>query len=207
MKLVDSKKDQFRRLARERGYRSRSAFKLLQLNKSYRIFNKGYCVLDIGCAPGGWIQVALSEVGDKGKVIGVDLKKVDPIDNAFLIQGSIDDENIIIDSILKITNSTNVDVVLSDLSPNVSGNWELDHARQIDLTKNALTLSRKILKKGGKVVLKVFQGDMLNELIEELRKDFRKVIITKPTASRQVSSELYLICIGYNNNNNKVPTK
>lgn len=199
MKLVDSKKDQFRRLAKDHGYRSRSAFKLLQLNKSYRILNKGHCVVDIGCAPGGWIQVALAEVGDKGKVIGVDLKKVEPIDNAFLIQGSIDDENIIIDSILKITNSTNVDVVLSDLSPNVSGNWELDHARQIDLTKNALTLSRKILKKGGKVVLKVFQGDMLNELIDELRKEFKKVIITKPTASRQVSSELYLICIGYNN--------
>ncbi|HSF50637.1 MAG TPA: RlmE family RNA methyltransferase [Nitrososphaeraceae archaeon] len=198
MKLVDSKKDQFRKLAKDHGYRSRSAFKLLQLNKSYRILNKGYCVVDIGCAPGGWIQVALAEVGEKGKVIGVDLKKVEPIDNAFLIQGSIDDENIIIDSILKITNSTNVDVVLSDLSPNVSGNWELDHARQIALTKNALTLGRKIIKKGGKVVLKVFQGDMLNELIEELRKDFRKVIITKPTASRQVSSELYLICIGYN---------
>jgi len=198
MKLVDSKKDQFRKLAKDRGYRSRSAFKLLQLNKSYRILNKGNCVVDIGCAPGGWIQVALAEVGDKGKVIGVDIKKVEPIDNAFLIQGSIDDENIIIDSILKITSSTNVDVVLSDLSPNVSGNWELDHARQIDLTKNALNLSRKIIKKGGKVVLKVFQGDMLNDLIVELRKEFKKVIITKPTASRQVSSELYLICIGYN---------
>ena len=197
MKLVDSKKDQFRRLARDHGYRSRSAFKLLQLNKSYRIFNKGYSVVDIGCAPGGWIQVALAEVGGKGKVIGVDLKKVEPIDNAFLIQENIKDENIIINSILKITNSTNVDVVLSDLAPNVSGNWELDHARQIDLTRNALTLSRKILKKGGKVVLKVFQGDMLNEFIDELKKEFKKVIITKPTASRQASSELYLICIGY----------
>ena len=166
MKLVDSKKDQFRKLAKEHGYRSRSAYKLLQLNKSYRIFNKGYCVVDLGCAPGGWIQVALAAVGDKGKVIGVDLKKVEPIDKTFLIQGSIEDENII-NSILKITNSTNVDVVLSDLSPNVSGNWELDHARQIDLTKNALTLSRKIIKKDGKVILKVFQGDMLDELIDE----------------------------------------
>lgn len=196
MKFVDSKRDQFRKLARDHGYRSRSAFKLLQLNKSYRIFNKGYCVVDIGCAPGGWIQVALAAIGDKGKVIGVDLKKVEPIDNAFLIQGSIEDENII-DSILKITNLSNVDVVLSDLSPNVSGNWDLDHARQIDLTKTALILSRKLIKKGGKIVLKVFQGDMLNDLIAELRKEFKKVIITKPTASRQVSSELYLICIGY----------
>lgn len=200
MKLVDSKKDQFRRLAKDHGYRSRSAFKLLQLNKSYRILNKGYCVVDIGCAPGGWLQVALSEVGNKGKVIGVDLKKVEPIANTFIFQGSIEDENII-NSILQITNSNNVDVVLSDLAPNVSGNWELDHARQIDLTKNALALSRRILKNGGKVVLKVFQGDMLDELIDELKKEYKKVITTKPSASRQVSSELYLICIGYNRPN------
>ena len=193
MKLADSKKDQFRRLARDQGYRSRSAFKLKQINESYRILNKGHCVVDIGCAPGGWLQVALSEVGHKGKVIGIDIKKIEPLTEAFVIQGNIEDEDII-NSILKISNS-NVDVVLSDLSPNVSGNWDLDHARQIDLTRSALKLSDKILKKGGKVVLKVFQGDMLNELIAELKKEFKKVIITKPNASRQVSSEIYLICI------------
>jgi 23S rRNA (uridine2552-2'-O)-methyltransferase len=193
MKLADSKKDQFRRLAREQGYRSRSAFKLKQINESYRILNRGYCVVDLGCAPGGWIQIALSEVGPTGKVIGIDIKKIEPLTEAFIIQGSIEEEDII-NSILKISNSK-VDVVLSDLSPNVSGNWELDHARQIDLTRTALQLSNKILKKGGKVVLKVFQGDMLNELIGELKKEFKKVIRTKPNASRQVSSEIYLICI------------
>jgi 23S rRNA (uridine2552-2'-O)-methyltransferase len=193
MKLADSKKDQFRRLARDQGYRSRSAFKLKQINESYRILNKGNCVVDIGCAPGGWLQVALSEVGHKGKVIGIDIKKIEPLTGAFVIQGNIEDEDII-NSILTISNS-NVDVVLSDLSPNVSGNWDLDHARQIDLTRTALKLTDKILKKGGKVVLKVFQGDMLNELIAELKKEFKKVIITKPNASRQVSSEIYLICI------------
>lgn len=195
MKLADSKKDQFRRLARDQGYRSRSAFKLKQINESYRILNKGQCIVDIGCAPGGWMQIALSAVGTKGKVIGVDIKKIDPLTDAFVIQGSIEEEKIR-DSILTISNS-HVDVVLSDLSPNVSGNWELDHARQIDLTRNALNLSRKILKKGGKGVFKVFQGDMLNELIIELKKGFNKVIITKPNASRQVSSEIYLICIDY----------
>jgi 23S rRNA (uridine2552-2'-O)-methyltransferase len=193
MKLADSKKDQFRRLARDQGYRSRSAFKLKQINESYRILNKGHCVVDIGCAPGGWLQIALSEVGHKGKVIGIDVKKIEPLTEAFVIQGNIEDEDII-NSILNISNS-NVDVVLSDLSPNVSGNWDLDHARQIDLTRSALKLSDKILKKGGKVVLKVFQGDMLNELIVELKKEFKKVILTKPNASRQVSSEIYLICI------------
>lgn len=193
MKLADSKKDQFRRLARDQGYRSRSAFKLKQINESYRILNKGHCVVDIGCAPGGWLQIALSEVGHKGKVIGIDIKKIEPLTEAFVIQGNIEDEDII-NSILNISNS-NVDVVLSDLSPNVSGNWDLDHARQIDLTRSALKLSDKILKKGGKVVLKVFQGDMLNELIVELKKEFKKVILTKPNASRQVSSEIYLICI------------
>ena len=193
MKLADSKKDQFRRLARDQGYRSRSAFKLKQINESYRILNKGHCVVDIGCAPGGWIQVALSKVGHKGKVIGIDIKKIEPLTEAFVIQGNIEDEDIL-NSILRISNS-NVDVVLSDLSPNVSGNWDLDHARQIDLTRSALKLSDKILKKGGKLVLKVFQGDMLNELIVELKKEFKKVILTKPNASRQVSSEIYLICI------------
>jgi 23S rRNA (uridine2552-2'-O)-methyltransferase len=149
--------------------------------------------VDLGCAPGGWIQIALSEVGPTGKVIGIDIKKIEPLTEAFIIQGSIEEEDII-NSILKISNSK-VDVVLSDLSPNVSGNWELDHARQIDLTRTALQLSNKILKKGGKVILKVFQGDMLNELIGELKKEFKKVIRTKPNASRQVSSEIYLICI------------
>jgi len=194
MKLADSKKDQFRRLAREQGYRSRSAFKLKQINESYKILNRGNCVVDIGCAPGGWIQIALSEVGPKGKVIGIDIKKIEPLTKAFFIQGNIQDEEII-NSILKFSNSS-VDVVLSDLSPNVSGNWDLDHARQIDLTRTALKLSNKILKKDGKVVLKVFQGDMLNELIDELKKEFKKIIITKPNASRQTSSEIYLICIG-----------
>jgi 23S rRNA (uridine2552-2'-O)-methyltransferase len=194
MKLADSKKDQFRRLAREQGYRSRSAFKLKQINESYKILNRGNCVVDIGCAPGGWIQIALSEVGPKGKVIGIDIKKIEPLTKAFFIQGNIQDEEII-NSILKFSNSS-VDVVLSDLSPNVSGNWDLDHARQIDLTRTALKLSNKILKKDGKVVLKVFQGDMLNELIDELKKEFKKIIRTKPNASRQTSSEIYLICIG-----------
>lgn len=194
MKLADSKKDQFRRLAREQGYRSRSAFKLKQINESYKILNRGNCVVDIGCAPGGWIQIALSEVGPKGKVIGIDIKKIEPLTKAFFIQGNIEDEEII-NSVLKFSNSS-VDVVLSDLSPNVSGNWDLDHARQIDLTRTALKLSNKILKKDGKVVLKVFQGDMLNELIDELKKEFKKIIRTKPNASRQTSSEIYLICIG-----------
>lgn len=196
MKLTDSKKDQFRRLARDQGYRSRSAFKLKQINQSYRILNKGDCIVDIGCAPGGWMQIALHEVGTKGKVIGVDIKKIEPLSNAFIIQGNIEDEHVT-DNILKISNSC-VDVVLSDLSPNVSGNWELDHARQIDLTRNALRLSSMILKKRGKAVFKVFQGDMLNELVVELKKKFKKVILTKPNASRQVSSEIYLICLDYN---------
>ena len=141
------------------------------------------------------MQIALSEVGTKGKVIGVDIKKIEPLSNAFIIQGNIEDEHIP-GNILKISNSC-VDVVLSDLSPNVSGNWELDDARQIDLTRNALRLSSIILKKRGKIVFKVFQGDMLNELIVELKKMFKKVILTKPNASRQVSSEIYLICIDY----------
>src|SRR5688572_28905032 len=104
MKLADSKKDQFRRLARDQGYRSRSAFKLKQLNLCYRILNKGHGVVEIECDPGGWLQVALSEVGHKAKVIGIDIKKVEPLTEAVGIQGKIQDEDII-NSILKISNS------------------------------------------------------------------------------------------------------
>ena len=154
----------------------------------------GSRVLDACCGAGASALSAAELVGPKGKVIGIDIKKIEPLTKAFFIQGNIQDEEII-NSILKFSNSS-VDVVLSDLSPNVSGNWDLDHARQIDLTRTALKLSNKILKKDGKVVLKVFQGDMLNELIDELKKEFKKIIITKPNASRQTSSEIYLICIG-----------
>lgn len=195
MKLSDARKDHYRKLAKDKGYRSRSAYKLLQLNNSYHIFRQSNKVIDLGCAPGGWLQVAIKEVGSYGKVIGIDLKEVKPLEGAIILHGNIEDHGII-DEVIKILNSK-ADVVLSDLSPNVSGIWGIDHARQISLTKSAFGVAQKILKEDGNAIFKVFEGELLNEVKDDLNSNFHKVLLTKPGASRQQSSELYIVCLKF----------
>jgi len=195
MRLADARRDQYRRLAKDQGYRARSAYKLLQINRSYNVLKKGDKVVDLGCAPGGWLQVAVKEVGSSGKVIGVDLKQVTPVAGATILQGSVEDPNMLskIEEIL----GCKADVVLSDMAPNVSGVWDIDHARQISLSTIALGFVQQVLKVGGSSVFKVFEGDMLKEFKSELRKSFGKVLLSKPSASRQESSELYIICLDF----------
>jgi 23S rRNA (uridine2552-2'-O)-methyltransferase len=137
-------------------------------------------------------------VGQTGKVVGIDLKAVDPVPGATILQGSIDDPAAVAQ--LVETLGDRADVVLSDLAPNVSGMWDVDHARQIDLTKNALALARQVLREGGSAVFKVFEGEFLRELKGEMAKSFGKVLVSKPTASRQESSELYLVCLNFAKN-------
>lgn len=195
MRLADARRDQYRKLAKDHGYRARSAYKLLQLNGSYRILKKDNKVVDIGCAPGGWLQVVTKQVGSMGRVVGIDLKEVEPVAGATILQGSIEDTNIAY-KIIEILEDK-ADVILSDLAPNVSGVWDIDHARQISLTQAALALTRHVLREGGSAIFKVFEGDMLNDLRSELKNSFPKVIFSKPLASRQESSELYVICTGF----------
>jgi len=195
MRLADARKDQYRRLAKDQGYRARSAYKLLQLNHSYHIIKKGSKVVDLGCAPGGWIQVVTNEVGQAGKVIGIDLKPVEPVAGATVLKGSIED----IDMLEKIAGilGDKADVILSDLSPNVSGLWDIDHARQISLSTIALGFARQVLRVGGSAVFKVFEGDTLSEFRAELKSSFGRVLLNKPLASRQESSELYIVCLDF----------
>jgi 23S rRNA (uridine2552-2'-O)-methyltransferase len=195
MRLADARRDQYRRLAKDQGYRARSAYKLLQINRSYKVLKKGDKVVDLGCAPGGWLQVAVKEVRPSGKVIGIDLKPVTPVVDAIILQGSIEDPNMLskIEEIL----GSKADVVLSDLAPNVSGIWDIDHARQISLSTIALQFTRSVLRIGGSSVFKVFEGDMLKEFRSELDRNFGKVFLSKPSASRQESSELYIICLNF----------
>lgn len=195
MRLADAKRDHYRKLARDQGYRSRAAYKLKQINDSYRILRKGQRVADIGCAPGGWLQVAVGAVGSTGRVAGIDLKEVEPVEGATILQGSIDDPAAV-SSLIEALGGR-ADVVLSDLAPNVSGMWEVDHARQIDLTRNALALAKQVLGANGSAVFKVFEGEFLAELKEELKKSFAKVLVSKPQASRQESSEMYLVCLNF----------
>lgn len=195
MRLVDARRDQYRRLAKDQGYRARSAYKLLQINRSYNILKKGDKVVDLGCAPGGWLQVAVKEVRPSGKVIGIDLKPVTPVVDAIILQGSIEDPNMLskIEEIL----GSKADVILSDLAPNVSGVWDIDHARQISLSTIALQFTQRLLRIGGSSVFKVFEGDMLKEFRSGLDRNFGKVFLSKPSASRQESSELYIICLNF----------
>ena len=195
MRLADARRDQYRRLAKDQGYRARSAYKLLQMNRSYNIIKKGDKVVDLGCAPGGWLQVTVKEVGSSGKVIGVDLKPVTPVNGATILQGSIEDPNVL-SKIAEIL-GCKADVVLSDMAPNVSGVWDIDHARQISLSTIALGFARQVLRVGGSSVFKIFEGEMLKEFKSELRKSFGKVLLSKPSASRQESSELYIVCLDF----------
>jgi 23S rRNA (uridine2552-2'-O)-methyltransferase len=195
MRLADARRDQYRRLAKDQGYRARSAYKLLQMNRSYNIIKKGDRVVDLGCAPGGWLQVAMKEVGSSGKVIGVDLKPVTPVAGATILQGSIEDPSVL-SKIAEILDCK-ADVVLSDMAPNVSGVWDIDHARQISLSTIALGFAQQVLRVGGSSVFKIFEGEMLQEFKSELRKSFGKVLLSKPSASRQESSELYIVCLDF----------
>ena len=195
MRLADARRDQYRRLAKDQGYRARSAYKLLQMNRSYNIIKKGDKVVDLGCAPGGWLQVAMKEVGSSGKVIGVDLKPVTPVAGATILQGSIENPNVL-SKIAEIV-GCKADVILSDMAPNVSGVWDIDHARQISLSTIALGFARQVLRVGGSSVFKIFEGEMLKEFKSELRKSFGKVLLSKPSASRQESSELYIVCLDF----------
>ena len=131
MKLIDAKKDHYRKLAHEQGFRSRAAYKLKEINKSYRIIGPGSYVLDLGCAPGGWSQVAQKISGNQGKVLGIDMAFVEEISNVKIIQGDIE-ESSIVDEIMEYFGKK-ADSVICDLSPQVSGNWSVDHATQISL--------------------------------------------------------------------------
>ncbi len=195
MKLSDARKDPYRKLAKENMYRSRSVYKLVQINKSHHILKDGMKVVDIGAAPGGWLQIASKITGTRGTTIGIDLKEIAPIPNVITIVGNIENEEDI-NKLIQLINGK-ADVVLSDLAPNVSGLWEMDQLKQIDLTKNALEFTKTVLKENGCALYKVFQGENTAEFINYLKEFFLNVIITKPDASRKQSSEIYVVCKRY----------
>ena len=196
MRLNDAKKDQYRKLAKEQGYRSRASFKLIQLNQKYNLIKPNDYVIDIGAAPGSWLQVASKIVEPDGKVIGVDLRPIKEIeDNVIIFQDNINREGIEIK--IREVLKKKANVVLSDLAPNISGIWKIDHNNQIDLTISVVNALPKILKKEGCCLLKVFDGPMLKTLENNLKNKFRNVKLIKPKASRSASSELYMICTGF----------
>jgi 23S rRNA (uridine2552-2'-O)-methyltransferase len=191
------RRDQFYKLAKEKGYRSRASFKLLQANRSYRFIKHGWHVVDLGAAPGGWLQIAQEAVGKSGFVLGVDKQEIKPLSrqNVVTIVGDIEDPSL--SDRIKEKIPGPVDVVLSDASPNLTGSWDTDQARQVYLANRSLEIARRVLRKGGAFFVKAFQGPDLQEFRSDLGRSFHTVRIVKPPASRSDSSEIYFLGLNY----------
>lgn len=183
------------KLAKKMNYRSRASFKIMQIDDRFGIFKEGDRVVDLGAAPGGWLQVAQERVGEKGYVIGVDLRPIKPMPGITTIVGDITDDATM-KRLLDMFQGQ-ADVILSDMAPNIGGHYSTDHARSINLCMYAVDVCDRILKKGGKLVMKVFYGDMFNDLKAQLEGRFASVKVHSPDASRPTSSEVYVICKGF----------
>jgi 23S rRNA (uridine2552-2'-O)-methyltransferase len=189
------REDYFYRKAKKEGYRSRASYKLQQINAKYNVIRPGNIVVDLGAAPGGWLQVAKEISG--GFVIGIDIQEIEPIEGVESLLGDITDPSTlkkIQDMIDKIGGA---DVVICDASPNLSGNWSLDHARSIGLCNSALKIAINILKPDGNFVVKVFQGDMFSNFLAAVKKNFSFSKAYGPRASRKESAEIYIIGKGF----------
>lgn len=186
------KKDFYYFKAKEEGYRSRAAYKLKRINEKFKVIKKGDVVVDLGAAPGGWLQVAKEISG--GRVIGVDLQAIEPLEGVETIKGDLRAQATI-DGIMQIVEKA--DTVLCDASPDLSGIWSLDHARSIDLANAALEAAKKLLRLGGNFVVKVFQGDMYEDFLNTVKKYFTQVRAYKSEASRKESAEIYIVAKGF----------
>ncbi len=190
--ILERKRDQFYRLAKARGYRSRSAFKLLQVARKYGFIQPGDVVVDLGAAPGGWTQVARELVGTSGFVMAVDREVVRPLPESNVKTVVADVEESPAAQVLDLLPRP-ADVVICDASPNVSGAWEVDQARQIHLARRSLSIASELLQPGGNFFTKAFQGDELKDFVRDVKERFRVVRIVKPPASKPQSSEIYLL--------------
>ncbi|UCH37911.1 MAG: RlmE family RNA methyltransferase [Candidatus Bathyarchaeota archaeon] len=192
----ERQRDYYHRRAKEKGYRSRAAFKLLQAVEKHNFINKGDVVVDFGAAPGSWMQVARELVDDEGFVLGIDLKMIPKFDstNVTILQGDV--EKLIGADIMRVL-PRQADVVLSDLSPNVSGVWDLDHARQIHLSEISLNLACEVLRVGGAFFVKVFEGSSLKEFRRRVNTHFTQIRVLKPKATRKRSAEIYVMARNY----------
>jgi len=183
--------DPYVRGAKKQGYRSRAAFKLLELDQKEHLLRPGMIVVDLGAAPGGWSQVAAAKVGPGGRVIAIDLLPIAPISGVTVLKGDFREE-----MLLRSLEGAKADVVLSDVSPNLSGIGNVDQARALELSAAAIDFCRKALKPEGVFLVKAFHGEAFDDLVARLKAAFKKVKIVKPSASRGESAETYLVARG-----------
>jgi 23S rRNA (uridine2552-2'-O)-methyltransferase len=194
-------RDSYYKKAKQQGYRSRAAYKLLELQERFRIFRAGEIVVDLGAAPGGWLQVAAKLVGPNGKVLGVDLQSIEPLNqkNVIIVQGDItapETEQRIMEYLGRPADS-----VISDLAPKLTGIRDTDQARSLELNRIALAVAKRLLRAGGSFLIKSFVNEELRSFSAELEKQFRSVQRTRPDASRKGSSEIYFFAKDYRSSN------
>ncbi|HRR67184.1 MAG TPA: RlmE family RNA methyltransferase [Methanomassiliicoccales archaeon] len=193
--MQERRRDYYYRKAKQLDYRSRASFKLMQLDERFSLFKEGMTVVDLGAAPGGWLQVAAERVGPRGRVIGVDLQPIEPLEGVRTIKGDVRRKEVR-EELLSLTGGR-VDMVMSDMSPNISGSYSMDHARSIELCEIALAFALEALSPGGSLVFKMFEGDMSRDLVTEVQRHFATVKRYSPQASRASSSEIYVVAKGF----------
>lgn len=194
--LAEHFDDPFVKKARQLGLRSRSAFKLVEIDAKHRLVKPGMTVVDLGCAPGGWSQVAQSLVGHGGRVIGLDLLPVAPLPGVEFICGDFAASESLA-ALEQALGGRHVDLVLSDMAPNMSGMAVTDQARSMYLAELALDFAGRHLKPGGNFLVKLFQGEGFDAYVREVRSRFGKASVRKPDASRARSREVYLLALGH----------
>lgn len=188
--------DPYVKRAQREGYRSRAAYKLLEIQEKDRVFRPGMRVLDLGAAPGSWSQIAARLVGRNGQVVALDLLPMDPLPGVILLEGDFREPQLL-DELRLVLGDEPLDLVLSDMAPNITGMAAVDQPRSMYLVELALDLARERLKPGGSLIVKVFQGQGFDSLLGDIRQSFSRVVSRKPKSSRSQSRELYLVAKGF----------
>ena len=191
--IIKQHRDQFFKQSKIQGYKSRSAFKLIEMNRKFKFLKKKSSLLDLGSCPGGWSQVASKEITN-GKILAVDIKSMEKISNVDFIKGDFNESEIHQKIMVYFNNK--VDVVLSDAAANTTGNKTLDSYRTGELCLNAMNLASKILSKDGIFLSKIFMGSTFKEINEKVKKCFKRAVIYKPLSSKKESKEIYIFCKG-----------
>jgi 23S rRNA (uridine2552-2'-O)-methyltransferase len=194
--LQRQRSDPYVRLALAQGYRSRAAFKLLEINQRDKLFSLGMRVVDLGAAPGGWSQVAKACVGAKGFVVSIDILEMEPLKDVYAIQGNFE-QPAVIEQLLRCLPGGQADLVISDMAPNLSGIALVDQAKAFALAEAALLSLEGFLMQDGTFVVKIFQGSGFTDYLQVVKQHFKQVMLRKPKASRSDSSEVYIVAKGY----------
>lgn len=192
---ADRRHDVYYRKAKAENYRSRASFKLKQIDHRFDLIHQGDVIVDLGASPGGWSQVAVELAGPGSRIFALDLDRMPPLEGVVFMRGDIRDEEVVKRLLGLIPDKA--DVVISDMSPDISGNYSYDHARSVELCEHALKFASKVLREGGNFCVKMFYGDLSKNFVGRVEKSFAEVYTHHPRASRPTSSELYVVGIGF----------